>query len=373
MRFFIKLGTDNDTPEEPETPDTPPTENAPLHRGAATEIEEIHQYIYAGGKLLRETISDGTTTKTLDFNYDNVGMPYSLIYNNGTTTTTYYYITNLQGDVMYLADASGVQVAAYDYDPYGKIISATGDLAEVNPLRYRGYYYDAETGFYYLQSRYYDPKICRFINADSYASTGQGFTGLNMFAYCNNSPSSASDPSGEFPWITGLIGAAVGAIVGVASAAITGGDGWDILIAGISSATAGFVIGATGSTTAGSIAGRAVGSTIVAAGTYISARRNGVNPGAAAGCAVLSGSVSFATASLSASLGAGQVVAGAVVDSTFGFGGSLSTSAISSGIARNSSRQSKDPQKQNQRITAARKATYKRTFTVSTRIIQERL
>ena len=64
-----------------------------LHRGAATEIEEIHRYIYAGGKLLRETVSDGTITKTLDFNYDNVGMPYSLIYNDGTTTTTYYYIS----------------------------------------------------------------------------------------------------------------------------------------------------------------------------------------------------------------------------------------------------------------------------------------
>ena len=67
-------------------------------------------------------------------------MPYSLIYNSGTTTTTYYYITNLQGDVMYLVDASGNEVAAYDYDPYGKIISATGSMAEVNPLRYRGYY-----------------------------------------------------------------------------------------------------------------------------------------------------------------------------------------------------------------------------------------
>ena len=266
----------------------------------------------------------------------------------------------------------GNEVAAYDYDPYGKVISSTGDLAEINPLRYRGYYYDTETGFYYLQSRYYDPEICRFINADGYASTGQSYLGYNIFSYCNNSPVNASDPNGEFPWITGLIGAAVGAVVGVASAAITGGDGWDILIAGISSATAGFVIGATGSTTAGSIAGRAIGSTIVAAGTYISARRNGVNPGAA-GCAVLSGSVSFATASLSASLGAGQVVAGAVVDSTFGFGGSLSTSAISSGIARNSNRQSTDTQKQNQRITTARKATYKRTFTISTRIIQERL
>ncbi len=184
-------------PDEPadDTPDTP-TENAPLHRGAATEIEEIHQYIYAGGKLLRETISDGTTTKTLDFNYDNVGMPYSLIYNNGTTTTTYYYITNLQGDVMYLVDASGTQVASYDYDPYGKIISATGDLAEINPLRYRGYYYDTETSFYYLQSRYYDPEICRFINADSYASTGQGFLGFNMFAYCNNNPISRVDING---------------------------------------------------------------------------------------------------------------------------------------------------------------------------------
>ena len=178
-----------------------------LHRGEVKEtITETHQYIYTGGKLLRETISDGTTTKTLDFNYDNVGMPYSLIYSDDTATTTYYYITNLQGDVMYLLDANGVQVAAYDYDPYGKIITATGDLAEINPLRYRGYYYDTETGFYYLQSRYYDPEICRFINADSYASTGDGFTGLNMFAYCNNNPANRIDPDGHdsyvWEWIT---------------------------------------------------------------------------------------------------------------------------------------------------------------------------
>lgn len=166
-----------------------------------TEIEEIHQYIYAGGKLLRETISDGTTTKTLDFTYDNVGMPYTLIYNDGTTTATYYYITNLQGDVMYLVDASGNEVAAYDYDPYGKIISATGDLAEINPLRYRGYYYDTETGFYYLQSRYYDPEISRFINADSYASTGQGLIGCNMFVYCKNNPVNRIDPDGHDSYV----------------------------------------------------------------------------------------------------------------------------------------------------------------------------
>ncbi len=168
------------------------------HRGEVKEtITETHQYIYAGGKLLREMISDGTTTKTLDFVYDNAGNPYSLIYNNGTTTTTYYYITNLQGDVMYLVNADGVQVAAYDYDPYGKVINATGAMAEINPLPYRGYYYDTETGFYYLQSRYYDPKICRFINADSYVSTGQGLLGYNMFAYCNNNPLNFVDPYGH--------------------------------------------------------------------------------------------------------------------------------------------------------------------------------
>ena len=208
-------------PDEPvdNTPDTPPTGNAPLHRGEATEITETHQYIYTGGKLLRETISDGTTTKTLDFTYDNVGMPYSLIYSNGTTTTTYYYITNLQSDVMYLVDASGNEAAAYDYDPYGKVITSTGELAGINPLRYRGYYYDSETGFYYLQSRYYDPEICRFINADSYTSTGRGYLGYNMFAYCDNNPILYLDSSGEVA-VTAII-LIISAAVGVTVAAVT--------------------------------------------------------------------------------------------------------------------------------------------------------
>jgi len=67
-------------------------------------------------------------------------------------------------------------------------------MAAVNPLQYRGYYHDSETGFYYLQSRYYDPEICRFINADSYASTGQSYLGYNTFAYCGNDPVTAPMP-----------------------------------------------------------------------------------------------------------------------------------------------------------------------------------
>jgi RHS repeat-associated protein len=100
-------------------------------------------------------------------------------------------------------------VASYEYDPWGKVTSVKGSsgailsleaypnhIAHVNPIRYRGYYYDNETGFYYLQSRYYDPIISRFINADSYGSTGQAFLGTNMFAYCNNNPVNSADPTG---------------------------------------------------------------------------------------------------------------------------------------------------------------------------------
>lgn len=132
-------------------------------------------------------------TNTIDFFYDASGLPYAMKYNG----TVYYYVTNLQGDVMRIVDASQNIVTSYDYDPYGKVISATGTLANINPLRYRGYVYDQETGFYYLQSRYYDPAIGRFINADSYASTGQGIIGHNMFTYCSNNPMVYSDFTGH--------------------------------------------------------------------------------------------------------------------------------------------------------------------------------
>ncbi len=70
-----------------------------------------------------------------------------------------------------------------------------------NPFRYRGYYYDVETSLYYLQSRYYDPAMGRFLNADGYVSTGTGLLGYNMYAYCNNNPVMGYDPNGNIPWI----------------------------------------------------------------------------------------------------------------------------------------------------------------------------
>ena len=117
---------------------------------------------------------------------------------------------------MALLDSSGNEVVSYHYNAWGELLSTTASttgmlysLALYNPLRYRGYVYDRETGLYYLQSRYYNPEICRFINADAYLSTGQGVLGYNMFAYCNNNPVMFTDFSGSFPWIALIIAAVV--------------------------------------------------------------------------------------------------------------------------------------------------------------------
>ena len=99
---------------------------------------------------------------------------------------------------MWVTDGTGTDVS-----------SNASHIANINPLRYRGYYYDTETGFYYLNSRYYDPETGRYINADGYVSTGQGILGNNMFAYCGNNPISRSDPNGNL-WRGVAIGAAVG-------------------------------------------------------------------------------------------------------------------------------------------------------------------
>ena len=151
-----------------------------------------HTYYYAGGKLLRETFG----SNTLDFFYDVSGNPYALKHNG----TTYYYITNLQGDVMSIVNGSGTVVASYQYDPFGNLVTtepAANSIGAINPLRYRGYVYDTESRLYYLQSRYYDPKIGRFINADALVSTGQGVLGFNMFAYCRNNPVRRRDVQGN--------------------------------------------------------------------------------------------------------------------------------------------------------------------------------
>lgn len=163
------------------------------------------EYYVMDGTTVGESHFTATGNKTL-------GIRYTLDESNsviGFTTggQNYYFAKNLQGDVLAVYNATTNELAAeYTYDSWGNILTATGSLAEINPFRYRGYYYDEETNFYYLQSRYYNPEIGRFINADAYISTGQGLIGYNMFAYCNNNPINYYDSTGRcLEWIVDFI------------------------------------------------------------------------------------------------------------------------------------------------------------------------
>ena len=95
---------------------------------------------------MRETVkTDGTVTTVLDFIYDESGKPFALVDQLSAQPKTYYYVLNLQGDVVKFIDRDGAEAAAYTYDAWGNILSSSGSMAETNPLRYRGYYYDSET------------------------------------------------------------------------------------------------------------------------------------------------------------------------------------------------------------------------------------
>lgn len=150
---------------------------------------------------------------------------------------TYFYEKNLFGDIVSVYDEQGTKLITYEYDPWGKIYTTwtfnnahlTG--AVKNPFCYRGYYYDSETGFYYLNSRYYDPVLGRFISPDSEAvitATPGALTDKNLYAYCDNNPITRADDGGEF-WFNVVIGAAIGFVGGLIDQAISGNwsvEGW---------------------------------------------------------------------------------------------------------------------------------------------------
>ena len=131
------------------------------------------------------------------FSYDAAGNVVSVKYNGNE----YYYVRNGQGDIVKLIDSTGTTVVEYIYNTWGKKVTTTGSLAGslglIQPFRYRGYVYDFETGFYYLESRYYDPTTGRFISADVLLSTGQGVIGNNAYAYCLDNPANMCDDGGS--------------------------------------------------------------------------------------------------------------------------------------------------------------------------------
>ena len=177
-----------------------------------------YTYVYNGSQLSMMTCNGNV----LYFAYDAAGRPMTVNYNGNT----YYYVTNLQGDVLAILNELGQMMVNYTYDAWGRSLGTGGALANslglYNPLRYRGYVYDQETGLYYVSSRYYDPEIGRWINADGQLTTGSDLTGLNLFAYCGNNPVNRIDPTGEAWWHWAL-GAAVVAVAAVATVVTCGG------------------------------------------------------------------------------------------------------------------------------------------------------
>ena len=177
-----------------------------------------HIYTLEGSRIVTEAWGDNL----LIYLYDESGAPIGMQYRNTTYAKdrfdTFYFEKNLQGDVVAVYNSMGDPVVYYSYDAWGnQTITWRNSYgpnfnASYNPFRYRGYYYDTETGLYYLQSRYYNPQWGRFLNADGYISTGTGLLGYNMYAYCNNNPVMLADSEGNSPLaILGLI--AIGVLV----------------------------------------------------------------------------------------------------------------------------------------------------------------
>jgi len=158
-----------------------------------------HTYLLDGTKILREEWCGNTLIPI----YDNEESVCGIIYNG----VPYYFQKNLQGDVIAITNEHGTVVGAYRYDAWGAnvgIITCTEltdgvDIANINPFRYRSYYFDQEIEMYYLQSRYYDPQIARFVNADDVENFEylNGPLDLNLFAYTVNCPIFLTDGCGE--------------------------------------------------------------------------------------------------------------------------------------------------------------------------------
>ena len=209
--------------------------------GQRTKKGDITYAYSYDGKLISETAADGTVKQ---FVYTHNGLS-GIIYGG----QEYLYRRNAQGDITAILNLNGEVVARYAYDGWGNhaVLNPDGtdnDLADfignVNPFRYRGYYYDKETGLYFLKTRYYDPEICRFINVDDTAYLdAESINGLNLYAYCADNPIMNVDPDGTAWWhwllggllvvgltvltagVAGVVAAGVGAAIGVGSALVS--------------------------------------------------------------------------------------------------------------------------------------------------------
>jgi hypothetical protein len=175
--------------------------------------ESITNYQWDDSKLIRETVAYKGDEKKYDiwyfYNNDDeaIGFEYSEVDNSNIVKTPIYFEKNKQGDVIGLLDTKGKELVKYSYDAWGNIVDVSYEnetALKLNHITYRGYYKDNESGFYYLQSRYYDSETGRFINADDVKILGIKDTSIykdNLYCYCNNNVVNCTDPNGKSPII----------------------------------------------------------------------------------------------------------------------------------------------------------------------------
>lgn len=171
-------------------------------------------------------VSENRNGNIIQYYYDETNSVIGLRYNGND----YFFRRNIQTDIISILNSSGTVVVSYEYDPWGNILSVTGSMASTlgadNPFRYRSYYYDTESGLYYLNSRYYDAKVCRFVNADDpeiIDGANEHILENNLYAYCFNNPVNLTDDYGYWPsWAKKLVAAVAitACVVAVAAATV---------------------------------------------------------------------------------------------------------------------------------------------------------
>ncbi len=258
------------------------TYNADGIRTSKTVNGTTTQYTVTDGTLRRMTSGDNT-----------------LEFINGTSVVfngvEYWYIFNAQNDVIGIIDENGEYVVEYTYDAWGAPLSKSGSLADtlgtLNPFRYRGYIYDEETGWYYCNSRYYDPGVGRWLTPEPNVyvggfDTAAGVMAHNVYAYCANNPIKNCDPNGEFLLTAIIVGAVAGAAIGGAvggtaayhsanSSGLEGGDLFWATLGGVGKgAVIGGVLGGLGGATVGVIGSSAVSASSIAGTAVITTTIN---------------------------------------------------------------------------------------------------
>ena len=163
-----------------------------------TGYKEIYDYIWSEGKLTGQIYTDAESNKyAIKYVYDLFNAPYGFIINHNSTEQMYLFLKNFKGDIVGIINEEGKIVISYEYDAWGVLTNPQqcndanfANVISKLPITYRGYFYDYDTGLYYIQGRYYNPEMGRFINADTTSNLGSTGTALsyNLYTYCENNP-----------------------------------------------------------------------------------------------------------------------------------------------------------------------------------------